>query len=156
MSRKKWIIVVIMIVAAIGLTGAYQSIRILKDGAQAYLFGYTLVLMDATRESMTDPDDGRAPVNHFAHGRKFPDHNFRQVVRPNNDTLYSTAWIDLAKQPIILSVPDTAGRYYVMPLMDPWTNVFASVGRRTTGTNAGDFLIAGPDWKGERYLRRSC
>jgi hypothetical protein len=69
-------------------------------------------------------------------------------VSPNADTLYSTAWLDLAKEPIVLSVPDTNGRYYLMPMLDAWTNVFASPGKRTTGTTKADFAICGPGWKG--------
>ena len=65
------------------------------------------------------------------------------MVRPNNDTLYSTAWIDLSAEPLVLTVPDTEGRYYVMPFMDAWTNVFAMVGKRTTGTGPGDYLLVG-------------
>jgi len=126
-----------------------QAVQVLKDGTQAYLFGYSLVLMDETKRSMIDSENGRAPLNHFAHIQYFPDHKFRLVVRPNNDTLYSTAWIDLAEEPLVLSVPDTKDRYYVMPFMDAWTNVFASVGKRTTGTGSGNFLVAGPDWQGE-------
>ncbi len=149
MSKWKWIITIVGLLAVISFITVRQSIRILKDGAQAYLFGYSLVLMDSTRQSMTHSDHGQAPINHFAHIRGFPDHNFRKVVRPNNDTLYSTAWIDLAKEPLVLGVPDTAGRYYVMPFMDAWTNVFASVGKRTTGTAAGNYLVAGPNWIGQ-------
>jgi hypothetical protein len=76
-------------------------------------------------------------------------------VSPNPDTLYSSAWLDLTEQPVVLSVPDTDGRYYLMPLLDAWTNVFASPGARTTGTHSGDFAIVGPDWRGElpRNLR---
>ena len=66
----------------------------------------------------------------------------------NVDTLYSFAWLDLSKEPLILSVPDTHGRYYLMPILDAWTNVIASPGKRTTGTKAGTFGIVGPDWKG--------
>ena len=66
----------------------------------------------------------------------------------NVDTLYSFAWLDLSKEPIILSVPDTDDRYYLLPVLDAWTNVFASPGKRTTGTKAGHFAIVGPNWKG--------
>jgi len=149
MNRKLRIALSIVMLAVLAFLGVRHALRTMQDAARAYLFGYSLVLMDATRQSFTHPDHGRAPVNHFSHGRSFPDHNFRQVVRPNNDTLYSSAWIDLAKEPLVLSVPDTAGRYYVMPFMDAWTNVFASVGKRTTGTAAGNYLVAGPDWIGK-------
>lgn len=120
----------------------------LKDGAQAYMFGYPLVLMDTTRQTTTGTGEGRTPVNHFSHVRVFPDHRFRLVVRPNCDTLYSSAWIDLSAEPMLLSVPDMGGRYYVMPFMDAWTNVFAYVGTRTTGSGPGHYMVVGPDWKG--------
>ena len=69
-------------------------------------------------------------------------------MRANVDTLYSSAWLDLSKEPIVLSVPDTNGRFYLMPMIDAWTNIFASPGKRTTGTKAGHFAITGPGWTG--------
>ncbi|MBW1641583.1 MAG: DUF1254 domain-containing protein [Deltaproteobacteria bacterium] len=149
MNKTKKIVIAAGLLILVSVFTARQAIQVLKDGAQAYLFGYSLVLMDATRQSITNSDDGRLPINHFAHSQSFPDHNFRKVVRPNNDTLYSTAWIDLSGEPLVLSVPDTDGRYYVMPFMDAWTNVFASVGKRTTGTGPGSYLVVGPDWQGK-------
>jgi hypothetical protein len=66
----------------------------------------------------------------------------------NHDTLYTVGWLDLSAGPEVLHVPDMAGRYYAVQLTDPWGTVFAYVGRRTTGTQAGDYLISGPGWKG--------
>jgi hypothetical protein len=88
------------------------------------------------------------PVNQFAHLRSFPTAAFKDVVRANVDTLYSSAFLDLAKEPMVLSVPDTRGRYYLLPLLDAWSNVFATPGSRTTGTQAGTFAITGPSWRG--------
>lgn len=115
---------------------------------QAYLFAYPLVLMEMTRRSMT-MEGSPAFVNHFGHAPFFPDEHFRQVIRPNADTLYSTTWLDLSKEPVLLHVPDTHGRYYVMQLMDAWSETFSSPGKRTTGTAEGWFAIVGPGWKGE-------
>ncbi len=118
----------------------------------AYIYGYPLVLMDVTRAKFTNvshpTDSGSAPTNQFGNIKAFPDATFTDVVSPNADTLYSSAWLDLQKEPIVLSVPDTHGRYYLMPMLDGWTNVFASPGKRTTGTGKGDFAITGPHWTG--------
>ena len=137
--------VVVALVLVLLLVG-YHALAQVRGVATAYVYGYPLLLMDRTRQAILGDKYGS---NQFAHNRVFPDHTFRNVVRPNNDTLYSIAWLDLSGNPQVLSVPDTAGRYYVMPLMDAWTNVFAMVGKRSTGTGAGSFLIAGPDWLGE-------
>jgi hypothetical protein len=126
--------------------------EIQKIAKEAYIFGYPLVLMDVTRQVGTacpSPTAMCAPINQFANAPAFPDHTFTDVVRPNADTLYSAAWLDLSKDPMVLSVPDTKGRYYLMPMLDAWTNVFASPGSRTTGTGKGDFAVVGPGFKGK-------
>ena len=123
-----------------------------KLGVEAYVYGYPLVLMDVTRETMTATTkaiDGKAPANQFVHLRSFPDYTFTEVVSPNADTLYSTAWLDLKSEPVILSVPPLGERYYLMPMLDGWTDVFSSPGTRTTGGGKGDFAITGPGWSGK-------
>ena len=148
MRKMKWFLIVVVIFVLASVAFALQGVKMLKQGAQAYLYGYSLVLMDTTRQVTTGTDDGQTQVNHISHVRAFPDHLFRQVVRPNCDTLYSSAWFDLTREPVVLSIPDMGDRYYVMPFMDAWTNVFAYVGTRTTGRGPGNFMVAGPDWKG--------
>jgi hypothetical protein len=92
---------------------------------------------------------GRAPINQFAYFRSYPDADARDVVRFNFDTLYSLAWLDLSSGPIVLSVPDTGGRYYLVPTLDMWSDVFSSLGSRTTGTKAGNFAYIAPGWHGD-------
>jgi hypothetical protein len=87
-------------------------------------------------------------MNQFAHLRTFPTADMRDVVRPNFDTLYSIAWLDLIREPVILSAPNTKGRYYLLPLMDMWTDVFAAPCKRTSGADAANFAVVRQDWKG--------
>ena len=90
-------------------------------------------------------------MNRFANIRNFRPPTCAWWCRPNFDTLYSSGWLDLTKEPMIVSAPDTDGRYYLLPMLDMWTDVFASPGWRTTGTGAGDFLVTPPGWTGERF-----
>jgi hypothetical protein len=121
-------------------------------GAEAYVFGYPLMLMDVTRQVSTAVPrvlGQRAPVNQFAHLRTFPDHTFTDVVSPSADMLYSSVWLDLKKEPVILSLPAVGRRYYLMSMLDAWTNVFAAPGTRTTGNGKQDIAIVGPHWTGK-------
>ena len=120
-------------------------------GVDAYIYFYSLVTMDVTRRQLTNMPEGSGiggPMNQFVNVRTFPPADMKAVVRPNFDTLYSSGWLDLSKEPMIVSAPDTGGRYYLLPMLDMWTDVFASPGWRTTGTGAGDFLISPPGWQG--------
>ena len=112
-----------------------------------------LIIVDMTKRVQTNVEqpthNGHAPINQFSNFLKYPTAAYKDVVRMNVDTLYSFAWLDLSKEPMILSVPDTNDRYYLMPVLDAWTNVFVSPGKRTAGTKAGQFAIVGPNWKGE-------
>lgn len=143
LKRKHLVLILIMLGTLASFVTGYWAKSKLVQGGQAYVYGYPLILMDKTKRVML-PDTTR--INHFTHSSVFPDHEFRNVVRPNNDTLYSIAWLDLEQEPVVLSVPNTDGRYYVMPLMDASTNVFATIGKRTTGTQAGKYLLSGPNW----------
>ena len=113
--------------------------------AEIYVYAFPLVLMDVTKQVST----AKVPINTFQHRRAFPEPTSADIVKPNVDTLPSQAWLDLTREPIVLSVPDMHDRYYVMSLLDGWTNVFQSPGKRTTGTKKTDLVIVGPKWKGQ-------
>ena len=123
----------------------------LRIGIEAYIYGYPLVTMELTRRVMTNvvaPNGKFAPVGQFAHLRAYPSPSDKEVTAPNADTLYSLAWLDLSKEPSVLSLPDEDGRYFLMPMLSGWTDVFQVPGKRTTGTKAQAYAITGPDWKG--------
>ncbi len=117
----------------------------------AYIYFYPLVTMDVTRKQLTNVEPGKgigAPMNALFSFPAYPTADMRQVVRPNFDTLYTVGYLDLTKEPMAVSVPDTGGRYYLLPMLDMWSDVFASPGWRTTGTQAGNFLITPRSWSG--------
>lgn len=118
---------------------------------EAYVYGYPLVTMEMTRRVMTNtpaPSGTHAPMGQFLRMRAYPTAQFRDVTAPNADTLYSTAWLDLSAEPYVLSLPDMNDRYFLMPMLSGWTDVFAVPGKRTTGTKAQTYVITGPGWNG--------
>jgi len=138
---------------ATGETAEISTDEFLKIMGAAYLYGYPLVLMDLTKSEVTNtaephPFLPRAPINQLGHFRTFPDHTMTAVVKPNVDTYYSIAWLDLGGEAQVLSMPATE-RYYLLPFLDAYSNVFASPGTRTTGTTAQTFLVVGPNWEGQ-------
>ncbi len=117
----------------------------------AYIYGYPLVTMEMTRRVMTNvgkPEGTRAPQGQLIKLRAYPDATFRDVTAPNADTLYTTSFLDVGEEPWVLSVPDMKGRYFLLPFLSGWTDVFEVPGTRTTGTQAQTFLITGPNWQG--------
>ena len=106
--------------------------------------------MEMTRRVMTNvekPEATRAPMGNLLRARSYPDATYRDVTAPNADTLYTSAWMDVAKEPWVLTLPDAQGRYYLMPMLDGWTDVFQVPGKRTTGTGPQKYAITGPDGK---------
>ncbi|MDZ4836364.1 MAG: DUF1254 domain-containing protein [Candidatus Melainabacteria bacterium] len=120
---------------------------------EAFIYFYSLMSMEATRRQCTNLELGQrpgfGPTNVFSHMREYPTADFKTVVRPNFDTLYSIAWLDLKVEPMILSVPETGDRYYLLPMLDMWTDVFAAPGWRTSGSGERNFAVVAPGWEGK-------
>ena len=123
-----------------------------KAAIAAYEYGFPIVLMDVTKTQATNvakpTTTSAAPIGQFSNVPAFPPPENHVVVAPNADTLYSVAWVNLSSEPMILHVPDYKGRYFLMPMLDMWTNVFQSPGSRTGYGKGGNFAIAGPGWSG--------
>jgi hypothetical protein len=134
-----------------GLVGEVRKLEARETAIDAYIYGYPLVTMEMTRRVMTNvaaPSGTHAPMGQFVRMREYPTAAYRDVTAPNADTLYTVAWIDVSKEPWVLSLPDMDGRYYLFPMLDGWTTVFQVPGKRTTGTGAQTYAITGPGWKG--------
>ncbi len=132
-------------------TGPVTEKEATETGVEAYIYGYSLVTMEFTRRVMTnaeEPKDNHAPMGQFFNAKEYPSASFRDVTAPNADTLYSTAWLDLGKEPYVLSLPDEGDRYFLIPMLSGWTDVFQVPGKRTTGDKAQTYCITGPGWMG--------
>jgi hypothetical protein len=118
----------------------------------AYIWGYPLVIKVRTYDYAMSPNIPpgplRGPVNTIAHARDLLDASYTDVVRPNQDTLYSVSYLDLMNKSLILQVPPMSDRYYVLQFTDAYTNSFKYIGTRTNVTSGGTYFITGPNWTG--------
>lgn len=127
---------------------AQEAAEIARD---AYIYAYPMVLSEITRRVMTNverPEGLRSPMNQIAHARAVPGASFTDMVRPHADMLYSAMSFDVSKEPMVFSVPNAGERYYVLPMLDMWTDVFASRGQRRSGSGVQSFAVVGPTWRG--------
>lgn len=156
-SMRTLTAILVAVVLSVSTLAATAHAALSPDKAKqiaidAYVYFYPLVSMDISRKVFTNVEPGKefgkGPMNMFVSVAEYPPADFKGVVRSNFDTLYSIAWLDLTKEPLVVSAPDTDGRYYLLPMLDMWTDVFASPGWRTTGTKAGNFLVTPPEWTG--------
>lgn len=118
----------------------------------AYIYGFPLVAVIRTANFTTNPNiphaNGHGPLNTINHFREFPNASFTDIVRLNVDTLYSIAYLDLSREPLVLKIPSITDRYYSLQFINAYTNNFLYIGSRLNETAGGTFLITGPDWKG--------
>ena len=132
----------------LGIGEGFEDFILATD---AYIYGYPLVTMEMTRRVITNvaaPVGTRGPMGQIIKLRQYPDASFRDITAPNADTLYTSAFFDVGKEPWVLSIPDMNGRYALFPMLDGWTTVFQVPGKRTTGTAAQTYAVTGPGWKG--------
>jgi hypothetical protein len=138
---------------SLGLAAELSPQEAKKIAIDAYIYGYSLMTSDVTEKAFTNtsapnPETFQAPLNQFVNIPKYPPADYKGVTAPNADTLYSGAFLDVSKEPIILSYPDMHGRYFLFPIYSQWTNVLAAPGKRTLGTGAQTIAIVGPNWQG--------
>ena len=145
MIAKRFLLAALVLVTLLS-----ALLLVIKDkimlGAEAYLYGYPLVMMETTRLHSAKY---AGPENHLRMIRQFPNAQFKDVVRPNVDTLYTTAFLSMKEGPWVFEMPANDKRYELMPFMDAWTNVFSSPGTRTSGNQGATYLLVGPQWDGQ-------
>jgi hypothetical protein len=140
--------------AACALPGRAQTVTPEEAKAiaeDAYIYGYSLISVEMSRKVITNveqPTATRAPMGQFANLREYPSAAYRDVTAPNADTLYSSTFIDVSKEPWVVSWPDMGDRYYVWEFYDAWVPVIFDPGSRTTGQKAQTYAITGPGWSG--------
>ena len=137
--------------AADGLVDAIEGTEEFALAVEAYTFGYPLVTMEITRRVITNvatPVGTKGPMGQIIKLREYPNAKFRDVTAPNADTLYTTSFFDVGKEPWVVSLPAMGDRYALFPFLDGWTTVFQVPGKRTTGTGAQSYAITGPGWTG--------
>jgi hypothetical protein len=160
MSRKAWAAVVAACLSCLVVAGCGSDSKVAQDAKEleafetakdAYVYAYPLLTMEFTRRNSTNvasPEGSFAPMGQFAKLREYPNASFTTVTAPNADTLYTIVWLDVSKEPWVISIPDLKGRYALFPMLDGWTDVFQDPGKRTTGTGAQKYAITGPGWSG--------
>ena len=150
--KKKIAVVPIAVLALVAIAIAYftgsPKQKIVRE---AYIYGYPLVTMDLTRRQETNvqaPDDAHAPMGQLIKLRAYPAVDNHTAAAPNADTLYTMVWLDLSTEPWVFSIPDMGDRFYIMPMLSGYNEVFFVADPRTTGGKAQEYVITGPGWSG--------
>lgn len=151
--RALWFVMALVLVSACDSTdrqAVNAEIELTQAQAEAIFdYAYPLVIMRVSQDlMMTVPFRDKTVPNHFIHLNELARPDQRAVVLGNRNTLYSVGWLDLSAGPVLFEIPDMGDRYYVMPLLDAWTNTFASLGSRTTGQKAQKYFLANQSWEG--------
>ena len=119
-----------------------EAIRIAVD---AYIYGYPLVTFDMARRQQTNvavPDGEHAPMGQIIKMRSYPAVDNHCCAAPNADTLYTIAWLDVSDEPWVFGIPEMGDRYYIMPMLDGFSEVFFVAGTSTTGGGAQAYALS--------------
>jgi hypothetical protein len=150
--RKKLLKVLIAVLALISIAVIFFTANPKqKIVREAYIYGYPLVTMDMTRRQQTNvrvADDAHAPMGQLIKMRAYPAVDNKGAAAPNADTMYTMVWYDVSTEPWVFSIPDMGDRFYIMPILSSFNEVFHVAGSRATSGKAQRFVITGPGWSG--------
>jgi len=156
-KQSKWVILGLIFILLAGSLLIYRHTRIMsvkkvvQTAVDAYTYGYPLVTFDMARRQQTNvttADGEHAPMNQMIKMRSYPAVDNHCCAAPNTDTLYTLAWLDVSGEPWVFSIPDMANRYYILPLLDGFSEVFKVISSSEEGGKAQTVAITGPDWSG--------
>lgn len=155
-SRKTFAIgfVVLLVVAVIQImrTPSLHQDGVVNDAVDAYIYGYPLITLDMARKQQTNvqqADEQHAPMGQMINMREYLPIDNHCCAAPNADTLYTMAWFDVYEEPWVLTVPEISDRYYIIPLLDGFSEVIKVVSSINDGSKAQTFAITGPGWSGK-------
>ena len=155
MKMKKFGIIVFISAMALLLGGCSKKVHqqtVVKKAVDAYVYAYPLLTFDMVRQHETNtevPTGAAAPMGQVIKMRKYPAVDDHAAAAPNSDTLYTLAWLDVSEEPMVLGVPDMGDRYYMLPLMDGYSEIIDVIGASEAGEDKREYLIVSKGWKGE-------
>lgn len=156
-KKSKWFIFGLVILALVGAVMTFRQTRsisvkeVVEIARDAYIYGYPLVTFDMARRQQTnvaEADAEHAPMGQVIKMRNYPAVDNHCCAAPNADTLYTLAWLDVSSEPWVFSIPDMGDRYYIMPILDGFSEVFKVVSSSSNGGQAQTLAITGPGWSG--------
>ena len=142
---------VLAVVAVVRRTPSLHTEEAVRIAVDAYVYGYPLVTFDMARRQQTNvaaPDGEHAPVGQMIKMRSYPAVDNHCCAAPNADTLYTIAWLDVSREPWVFGIPEMGDRYYILPMLDGFSEVFFVASPATTGGGAQAYAITGPGWSG--------
>ncbi|VGO12456.1 hypothetical protein PDESU_01009 [Pontiella desulfatans] len=152
---KKLGILTLVSALALVLGGCSKKVHqsaVVKKAVDAYIYAYPLVTFDMVRRHETNtevPTGSGAPMGQLIKMRKYPAVDDHAAAAPNTDTLYTLAWLDVSEEPMVVGVPDMGDRYYMLPLMDGYSEMIDVIGAGVEGEDQKEYLVVSKGWKGE-------
>src|SRR5512136_468230 len=142
MKSIKYIVAAVALIAiVIAFFAVSPKQKIVRE---AYTYGYPLVTMDMTRRQQTNvaaPDDAHAPMGQLIKMRAYPAVDNKGAAAPNADTMYTMVWYDVSTEPWVFSIPDMGDRFYIMPMLSGYNEVFFVAGTRATGGKPQRYVV---------------
>jgi hypothetical protein len=152
---KKTVIGFLAILSGLAIAGCSEKVhqsKVVKQAVDAYIYAYPLVTFDMVRQQETNtevPTGAHAPMGQVIKMRKYPAVDDHAAAAPNTDTLYTLVWLDVSEGPMVLGVPDMGNRYYMLPLMDGYSEIIDVIGAGEPGEDSREYLVVSKGWKGE-------